>query len=70
MSLFYVNKNAQDNGDHEVHSASCSYLPKKENCHPLGYHTACSTALTAAKKVYPKSNGCYYCSYSSYTAPE
>ena len=25
MSLFYVDKNVQDNGDHEVHTANCTH---------------------------------------------
>ena len=29
--LYYVNKNAQSNGDHEVHNKTCSYLPEAEN---------------------------------------
>ncbi|WP_252856599.1 hypothetical protein [Photobacterium kishitanii] len=53
MSLFYVDKNAQDNGDHEIHTATCSHSPGVKNCDALGYHTACSTALDAAKKNIP-----------------
>lgn len=30
MSL--VNRNAQANGDHEVHTAGCSYMPDRQNC--------------------------------------
>jgi hypothetical protein len=45
MSLFYVDKNAQDNGDHEIHTATCSHSPNLNNCDVLGYHTACSTAF-------------------------
>ncbi|CED57624.1 hypothetical protein ACU5DF_07040 [Aliivibrio wodanis] len=70
MSLFYVDKNEQANGEHEVHTATCTHSPGITKCEPLGYHTACSTALNAAKEIYPKSNGCYYCSYSSYTSED
>lgn len=28
---YYVNKNEQPNGDHEVHTGSCIYLPSVEN---------------------------------------
>ena len=31
MAYYYVNKNAQDNNDHEVHNGGCSWLPKVEN---------------------------------------
>ena len=33
---FYVNKNAQPNGDHEVHRYDCSWLPDMENRIYLG----------------------------------
>ncbi len=30
MANYYVNKNAQANGDHEVHKSGCSWIPKKK----------------------------------------
>lgn len=37
MSMyFYVNSNAQPNGDHEVHRSDCSWLPSAENRVYLG----------------------------------
>jgi len=27
MALYYVNKNAQSNGDHEVHKDGCVFMP-------------------------------------------
>jgi len=62
MSRYYVNKNAQNNGDHEVHTPGCSHMPNPENRHYLGDFTSCQPAVTEAKKIYPQSNGCYYCS--------
>lgn len=62
MSMYYVNKNAQSNGDHEVHKDGCSYLPNPENRIDLGYHTNCQSAVRKAKEHYSQSNGCYYCS--------
>lgn len=67
MARYYVNKNAQENGDHEVHSSACSFLPEAENRHYLGDFTSCGPAVTEAKKSYKKSNGCYYCSKSCHT---
>lgn len=58
---YYVNKNSQSNGDHEVHVSSCARLPNKENQLALGEHDSCRTAVTEAKKSYTQSNGCYYC---------
>lgn len=62
MAKYYVNKNAQDNGDHEVHKAGCSYMPLEHNRKYLGEFITCRSAVTEAKKTYTQSNGCYYCS--------
>lgn len=68
MALYYVNKNAQANGDHEVHTGSCSFLPKEENRIYLGSFTSCGPAVQEAKKHYSQSNGCYYCSSACHTS--
>jgi hypothetical protein len=62
MASYYVNKNSQANGDHEVHVPSCSFFPEPENRLYLGEFSSCAPAVTEAKKTYPQSNGCYYCS--------
>jgi len=61
MENFYVNKEAQPNGDHEVHSAKCLYLPELENRKYLGIFCTCTDAVAFAKETYPQANGCYYC---------
>lgn len=58
---YYVNKNAQANGDHEVHTQSCSFLPVLDNRLYLGDYSSCEPAVREAKKTYSQSNGCYYC---------
>lgn len=58
---YYVNKNAQDNGDHEVHRADCSWLPAAENRLYLGEFTSSYEALRAAKRIYDAADGCAYC---------
>lgn len=68
MALYYVNKNAQPNGDHEVHDSGCDRLPDTENRLYLGSFTSCAGAVREAKKTYPKSNGCFYCSRSCHTS--
>lgn len=65
---YYVNKNAQDNGDHEVHTENCIYLPSSENRKYLGDFSSCSDAVKEAKKTYPKSNGCKTCSNACHTS--
>lgn len=58
---FNVNKNAQSTGEHEVHRASCSWLPQKENCIYLGEFATSQEAIREAKKHYDKVDGCGYC---------
>lgn len=67
-SRYYVNKNAQSNGDHEVHVAGCSWLPAVKNRIYLGEFATCFGAVRAARKYYTKPNGCYYCSEDCHTS--
>lgn len=67
MARYYVNQNAQSNGDHEVHVASCSFLPATENRTYLGDFTYCSSAVAKAKTHYTKVNGCFFCSNPCHT---
>lgn len=66
--LYYVNQNAQANGDHEVHTDSCSYLPLPHNRTYLGTFTSCAPAVSEAKRHYPRSNGCYWCCRACHTS--
>lgn len=68
MDFYYVNKNAQSNGDHEVHKGTCSYLPLPENRLYLGTFASCVDAVREAKKHYSQSNGCKYCSPACHTS--
>lgn len=65
---YYVNKNRQSNGDHEVHTQSCIYLPNPENRIYLGEFDSCKDAVKEAKKNYSQSNGCKTCSNSCHTS--
>lgn len=66
MADYYVNNDAQSNGDHEVHKSGCSYMPSRKTY--LGDFTSCTPAVTKAKATYPTSNGCYYCSPACHTS--
>ena len=68
MAKYYVNKNAQANGDHEVHKEGCNYMPHPENRLYLGDLSNRQDAVREAKKRYTTSNGCYYCSYACHTS--
>lgn len=65
---YYVNNKAQSNGDHEVHTEYCRYLPNSDNRKYLGEFSNCSDAVKEAKKIYYKSNGCKTCSNACHTS--
>ncbi len=68
MEKYYVNTNAQQNGDHEVHKEGCKFLPEFSNRIDLGYHPNCQSAVQKAKVSYSRSNGCYYCCNACHTS--
>jgi hypothetical protein len=68
MKSYYVNKDKQSNGDHEVHVASCIYFPKPENRKYLGEFDNCKDAVKEAKKTYSQSNGCKTCCNECHTS--
>ena len=61
MPNYYVNTNAQPNGDHEVHENGCTQGANPENQMDLGWHSSCYGAVAQAKLTYPTANGCAYC---------
>ncbi|MCY1553165.1 hypothetical protein D9M68_896200 [compost metagenome] len=65
---YYVNRVAQSNGDHEVHTETCAWLPSIEHRLYLGTFYACGSAVIEAQKYFYQSNGCYYCSYTCHTS--
>jgi len=67
MSSYYVNKNAQTNGDHEVHTTGCRFLPAEHNRIYLGEFYSCAPVVTEAKKHYTQVNGCIHCSNACHT---
>lgn len=70
MSYFYLNKNEQSNGDHEVHVSSCSWLPDVNNREYLGNFDSSYTAILQACALHPfwRINGCYWCCPESHTS--
>ena len=72
MPDFIVNKNAQSNGDHEVHNATnpCSYMPQPENQISAGRHPTCAGAVQEVKQANPTArvNGCAYCAPACHTS--
>jgi len=64
---YYVDKNAQKTGEHEVHSEGCNYMPDEDNRIYLGYFDSCKPAVEAAEKYYSKVDGCAYCAIACHT---
>jgi len=66
MEKYYVNDNAQSNGDHEVHKDNCHYMPGNRTY--LGEYSSCDGAVKDAKKKYANANGCYHCCRACHTS--
>ena len=68
MDKYYVNKNAQSNGDHEVHKDGCGAMPDPENRLYIGEFPSCHGAVSKAKEDNPKADGCFYCCPDCHTS--
>jgi hypothetical protein len=65
---YYVHTELDENGDNEVHKASCFKLPSEKNRTDLGEFDSCVDAVKEAKKTYPTTaNGCVHCSKECHT---
>ena len=65
---YIVNTQAQSNGDHEVHTTSCSHLPDWAHRMDLGWHADCQSAVRRAKQTYSRADGCFYCCRPCHTS--
>lgn len=61
IKKYYVNKNSNTTGEHEVHNEECKVLPNDYNRIDLGYHSNSNDALIKAKTLYNNVDGCFYC---------
>ena len=68
MAEFYVEINAQENGHHMVHNATCSQLPAKDKIHYLGSISNCASALKKASERFNPVNGCPECAVTCHAA--
>lgn len=64
---YYVNRNAQPTGEHEVHRKSCYRLPSAANRVYLGEFATSQEAVRAAQAYYSSVDGCAYCCRESHT---
>ena len=67
MPSYYVNRNAQDDGYHEVHENDCTQGADPKNQDDLGWHSDCSGAVSKARKSYTYVDGCAYCCEACHT---
>lgn len=58
---YIVDKRVNANGQHEVHNASCSCLPAKEDSFYIGEFDYSFRAVNYAKTIYANANGCFEC---------
>jgi len=68
MSKYYVNKTAQNNGDHEVHEDGCYWLSIAKDTEYLGTFDGCGGAVKEAKDRSYDANGCIHCSEPCHTS--
>jgi hypothetical protein len=68
MAEFYVEINAQANGEHIVHFADCSLLPAKDTISYLGSIASCTSAIKKAAERFKQVNGCPQCAAGSHSA--
>lgn len=61
MAMYYINKNAQSSGEHEIHKSDCAWLPESQNRQPLGYFNSFTEAKKEAFKYFKNIDGCFHC---------
>lgn len=68
MPHYIVDRNAQPNGEHEVHvrGSVWSCLPAEADQREIGSHDDCEGALRIARLFYGRANGCARCAVSGH----
>jgi hypothetical protein len=62
MNDYFVAKNMNLNGYHEVHTQDCTLLPDIDDLFYLGSFTNCLPAVEKAKRFFNLVTGCAKCS--------
>jgi hypothetical protein len=62
MAEFFIEIDAQGNGDHLIHKSDCSLLPAKEAIYYLGSISNINSAMKKAGERFTKPTGCTQCS--------
>lgn len=61
MAKYYVNKQPESTGKHEVHQSGCPHLPSIGQLVYLGEFDSCSEAVMEAEKYFIHVEGCEFC---------
>lgn len=61
MDHYYLNRQQQPTGEHEIHRYGCPYGAHPNNRIDLGWCTTEQEALIKARRYTPYADGCYYC---------
>ena len=63
MQNYYFYIYPDINGNYEVHTENCYYLPSELSRQYIGRYSSCQAAIIAAQIAYPdkKFDGCYHC---------
>lgn len=64
---YYVNMEADENGQHLIHHPGCRHFPHSRNRLYLGIFFKCEEAIAEAQKHYKQVNGCPRCSVNCYS---
>mgnify|MGYP001041311405 CR=1 FL=1 len=69
VKSYYLNKQEQPEGEHEVHASDCKYFPAKKNAEYLGEFEDSLPAVVLASHLHPNwsVNGCRHCCRESDT---
>jgi hypothetical protein len=58
---YFLNKRSLPECGYLVHEENCPFLPEENDRLYLGNYNSGHDAISAARKIIPKANLCYYC---------
>jgi hypothetical protein len=61
MPAYYLDRTAQESGEHEIHLEDCRRMPSAESLIYLGIFMSCRHAASQARRHNARANGCPYC---------
>lgn len=65
---YYLNTNADSNGNNEVHKESCEWMPAPKNRCFIGFFNNGIEAVNYAKSIgWSNADGCFFCANEAHT---